>query len=75
VTGLEPGVCYCYPRAVERAAGRVPTLPPGGEASYRLEWRVLRDAAAVEETEREIEEIQAGRLPKVHEWPALDPRA
>merc|ERR1712187_771693 len=59
VTGLEPGTSFCYPKAVERAAGRVPKLEPGASASFELEWKVLRDAAAVAAMKEEVASLQA----------------
>merc|ERR1712187_430593 len=61
VTGLEPGTSFCYPKAHERKEGRVPKLAPGASVSFDLEWRVLRDAAAVEATKKEIAKLQEGK--------------
>ena len=61
VTGLEPATGFPYPRDVERRAGRVPSLAPGGEVRFDLIWSVLRGRAAVEAVELEISQIAAGR--------------
>ena len=69
VTGLEPGTGFPYNRSVERSAGRVPTLGPGAEVTFALDYRVLRDAATVEATRVEIEKIQGYRGTKVSRTP------
>ena len=61
VTGLEPATGFPYPRAIERAAGRVPSLAPSGEVRFDLVWSVLRDRAAVDAARAEISQIAAGR--------------
>lgn len=71
VTGLEPGTSFCYPRAVERSAGRVPKLAPGARVSFELAWRVLRDTAAVEATKQEVAQIQSGQKAEVCRTPAF----
>eukprot|EP00747_Dinoflagellata_sp_TGD_P217459 gnl/TRDRNA2_/TRDRNA2_89864_c0_seq1.p1 gnl/TRDRNA2_/TRDRNA2_89864_c0~~gnl/TRDRNA2_/TRDRNA2_89864_c0_seq1.p1 ORF type:complete len:475 (+),score=53.50 gnl/TRDRNA2_/TRDRNA2_89864_c0_seq1:92-1426(+) len=71
VTGLEPGSSFCYPRAVERAAGRVPKLGPGEQVSFQLDWHILRDAAAVETIKREVAQIQSGKKPEVCRTPVF----
>jgi len=71
VTGLEPGTSFCYPKAVERAAGRVPKLEPGASVSFELEWKVLRDAAAVEGMKKEVAALQDGKPSEVFKTTAF----
>jgi len=73
VTGIEPGSGFPYRRELERKAGRVPTLPPGGSITFSLEWQVLRDAAAVALAREEIRGIQRGRVPTVAVAPLATP--
>merc|ERR1712019_205994 len=61
VTGLEPGTSFCYPKAHERAAGRVPKLAPGASVSFDIDWKVLRDKAAVDTTKAEIAKLSNGK--------------
>ena len=63
--GLEPGTSFCHPMAVERAAGRVPVLPPGGQQTFSVAVRVLRGAREVDEVRSEVERLSAGRAPQV----------
>ena len=65
VTGIEPGSGFPYRRELERKAGRVPTLPPGGSTRFSLEWQLLADAAAVSATKAEIRAIERGRATTV----------
>ena len=58
VTGLEPGVNFPNPRPFEDARGRVPTLPPGGSATFKTTLEVLVTAPEVAAIEVEILEIQ-----------------
>jgi hypothetical protein len=69
VTGLEPATSFPRFRAKERAAGRVPTLPPGGrwEATWVIE--VFDTAAAVKAVCAAIDTIQAGVTPIVRREP------
>jgi hypothetical protein len=69
VTGLEPGTGFPYPRAVERAAGRVPALPPGGERRFTVEATILPDAAAVEALREEIGALQRTAPPRIRPKP------
>jgi len=71
LTGLEPGTSFCYPKAVERAAGRVPKLAPFASESFELQWKVLQDRAAVEAMKREVAQIQAGRPTNVFKTTAF----
>merc|ERR1712048_238100 len=66
VTGLEPGTSFCYPKPVERAGGRVPKLGPGEVTSFDVQWKVLRDASAVEATKAEISQLSDGKPSEVH---------
>ena len=70
VTGLEPATGFPYPRAIERAAGRVPSLAPSGEVRFDLVWSVLRDRAAVNAARAEISQIAAGRSARQVDRPA-----
>jgi len=65
VTGLEPGTSFCYPKAHEKAQGRVPTLAPGASVSFEVDWNVLRDSAAVEATKTEIAKLSEGKPTEV----------
>lgn len=67
VAGLEPGTSFCHPMPHERAKGRVPVLPPGGEQRFTLQVRVLRSASDVAEVRAEVGRLAAGRAPQVLE--------
>ena len=69
VTGLEPATGYPYNRSVERKAGRVPKLKPGGEVSFHVEISVLENEKAVTETKKRIEQIQNGKNTEVSKSP------
>ena len=71
VTGLEPGVNFPNPRAVEDAHGRVPTLAPGESALFETDLEVLTTAEEVAAIESEIGRIQElGGAPVIHRLPA-----
>jgi len=57
VTGLEPGTGFCHPRAIERAAGRIPTLAPGASVVFDVEYEALHGAEAVQGAKAEICQI------------------
>ena len=47
VTGIEPGTNFPNPKPVEREAGRVPVLPPGGRHRMTLEFGIHPDRESV----------------------------
>ena len=69
VTGLEPATGYPFNRSVEREAGRVPKLEPGGEVVFDVEVRVLENAESVNATRAQIEQIQANQTPEISSTP------
>ncbi|MGB7755313.1 MAG: aldose 1-epimerase family protein [Salinisphaera sp.] len=73
VTGVEPGSGFPYNRAVERRAGRVPTLAAGASRDFTLDYAVLANRDQVTETSEEINGIRAGRETRVHTEPPLQP--
>jgi hypothetical protein len=56
--GLEPATNFPNPRSVERKAGRVVLLPPGGSYRTRLTVEALGDAGSVRAAESRIEAIK-----------------
>ena len=58
VSGLEPATNFPHPRANERSAGRVPTLPGGGSARYELTVNALTSTVAVRDAERRIKTLE-----------------
>ncbi len=69
VTGLEPATGYPFNRSVERSAGRVPKLKPGGEVTFHVEISVLENAQAVAAVKKQIERIQGDKKPEVSTTP------
>ncbi len=69
VTGLEPGSNYPYPPPVERAAGRLKQLEPGGEARFRVSFELLTDKAAVDACLARIAAITPATPPIIHPEP------
>jgi hypothetical protein len=61
VSGLEPATNFPYPRANERTAGRVPTLPAGGSAHFELTIDALTSVSAVHEAERRIKALETSK--------------
>lgn len=58
VTGLEPGTSFPFPKPVERAAGRVPTLKGGESYKMHVTFSALVSAEAVENAEGSIKRLQ-----------------
>lgn len=71
VTGIEPGSGFPYNRAVERQAGRVPTLAPGASREFTIDYAVLADHDQVAAVTDEITDIQAGRETRVRKEPPV----
>jgi hypothetical protein len=69
VTGLEPGTDYPNHRSVERAAGRLVTVPPGGSYAVTLMHEVAVGEPAVRAIADEVAAIQAGTEPLVGSIP------
>jgi hypothetical protein len=69
VTGLEPATSFPRFKAKERAAGRVPPLPPGGrwEATWSIE--VFDSAGGVAGAVSEVEALQAAVAPVIRREP------
>lgn len=55
VTGIEPGTNFPNPKPVEREAGRVPVLPPGGQHHMTLEFAIHPDQQAVREVVQHVQ--------------------
>jgi hypothetical protein len=66
VTGIEPGTNFPNNRRIERKLGRVPKLAPGASHSATLDFTVLPDKAAVEESAKRVASLQ-GKTPPVLE--------
>ncbi len=60
VTGIEPGTNFPNPKPVEREAGRVPILPPGGRYRMTLEFGIHPDRQSVRKVLGRVSEIQDG---------------
>jgi hypothetical protein len=70
VTGLEPGTNYPYNRRLERKAGRVPRLDPGGRRRMAIDFEVHSGKDAVESVRQQIIGIQGDRKPVIDTQPA-----
>jgi hypothetical protein len=57
-TGIAPGVCLPYTRAVEREGKRLGTLKAGESRSFNLSYKFLDSPAAVEEVRSAVRELQ-----------------
>lgn len=71
VTGIEPGSSFPYNRAIERKAGRVPTLAPGASREFTLDYTVLADGDEVAAVHDEIADIRAGRETRIRTEPPV----
>jgi hypothetical protein len=60
VVGLEPATSFPQHRSMERAAGRVLTLSPGGTWQARWTIEVYDDAEAVAKAVARVDQIQSG---------------
>ena len=69
VTGIEPATGYPYNRSVERQAGRVPTLPPGGTREFHLDVAIHDGASEVKAALESVSKIQATRQTKFSRQP------
>lgn len=72
VTGLEPGTSFSYNRRYQRPLGLVPTVEPGQQRHFHVDYELLADRAAVDDARKRIEAIQAGRATEVREQPLVD---
>lgn len=72
VTGLEPGTSFSYNRRYQRPLGLVPTVEPGQQRHFHVNYELLADRAAVDDARKRIEAIQAGRATEVREQPLVD---
>ena len=68
VTGLEPATSYPFHRAVERRAGRLPTLAPGGTHEAKVAIKALLTEAEVNAAVQRINELQR-EAPRVETTP------
>lgn len=66
VTGLEPGTNYPHPRPLEKARGRVASIPPGGSHVAETVLEVLDTPEAVSTVAAEIRKLQGTTPPTVH---------
>jgi hypothetical protein len=69
VTGLEPGTNFPNTKKFERAAGRVPKLPPGGSYTIQLAVDAIEGRPAVAAVEAEIAALQSRSAPVVNARP------
>ena len=69
VTGIEPATGYPYTRSIERASGRVPTLPAGASRSFKLGIQIHNGANEVAQAIADVEKIRKGRDPKIRRTP------
>jgi hypothetical protein len=69
VTGLEPAINLPNPRPFEAANGRVTKLAPGEQRTYQLEIEGHDGAKSVAAAADDIESIQGGVTPTVHNTP------
>ena len=58
VTGIEPGTNFPHPKPVEREAGRVPVLPPGGSHRMTLEFGIHPNRESVSRVIDRVGRIQ-----------------
>ena len=58
VTGLEPATSYPFHRAVERKAGRLPLLGPGGTHEAKVAIKALLSESEVQAAVQRINELQ-----------------
>lgn len=58
VTGLEPATSYPYPKPVERAAGRVPTLAGGESYHMTVTFTALLSAEEVQQAVTRVKRLQ-----------------
>jgi hypothetical protein len=65
VTGLEPATNYPNARPVEKAQGRIVTLPVDGRYVAEMTLEVLATSEAVAAVESEIKDLQAGLEPRI----------
>lgn len=69
VTGFEPGTGFPSNRRFERAAGRVPKLPPGASRDFTIDFALLDGNTAVDSTAGKIKALQGGRPVQVDAAP------
>lgn len=69
VTGLEPATCLPTFRAKERAAGRVVTLPAGGQWETNWSIEMFNTAEGVADAIAEVQAIQANVKPLIRREP------
>ncbi len=69
VTGLEPGTGYPFPRAVERAAGRVPRLKSGQTRRHAITVTIHDQKASVAAALKRVDTIAAGRKAVIESVP------
>ena len=69
VTGLEPGTGFPYNRRLERKAGRVPKLKPGGSVGMAIDVSILPTREEVAGVESKIASIQGTKPPQVDDKP------
>jgi hypothetical protein len=69
VTGLEPGTSYPRNRRLERQAGRVPVLPPGGSRKFTLQFALQTSRDEVAAVADRIRQIQGQHRPQIDSEP------
>jgi hypothetical protein len=69
VTGLEPATNYPNPRPIEKARGRVVTLPVGGRTVIETVLEVFKTRAEVAAIEEEVQALQSQGAPTIHREP------
>jgi hypothetical protein len=69
VTGLEPATNYPNPKPIEKARGRVVTLPVGGSTVVETILEVFKTREDVAVIEAEIQTLQKQGVPTIHREP------
>jgi hypothetical protein len=69
VTGLEPGTGFPYNRSTQRTLGLVPTIAPGEERRFELDYTLLPTRSAVDHALEQVKSIQGSRPSEVRRQP------
>ena len=73
VTGIEPATGYPYNRQVERAAGRVPVLPPGATRSFVLDVELHTTSVSVSDAMEHVRTLQGNQPMELTKTPPNEP--
>lgn len=69
VTGIEPGTNFAYPFTIERNQRRMKELDAGKTVEFKLKYTALLDQKTVENTKKEIIDIQGTRETQINQEP------